>query len=222
MFSVRMRSSRAGDHISGAERIVKEELVEQVAGQLAARALRHPLGRPDEIRISIDAVDDVVRLPALPVVEHSPEDADEFIGQLLRGVPAAGQAVRLLRSVRGLPGAALIDATTGARLDGGRGVRVSHIDVDVTQDGTKQAHWEALALATKVQHPAVCVAELCISDDPNYTTGYVSYRGTYHRIHHMKQAGSREGTRVFVVDGDGPALEAAVDFWRNTPVLVQP
>ena len=48
---------------------------------------------------------------------------------------------------------------------------------------------EALVLATKVQSCPGIVGELCWSDDPDYTVGYVACNGIYHRIPNMKEMG---------------------------------
>ena len=45
---------------------------------------------------------------------------------------------------------------------------------------------EALVLASKVQSAEGIVGELCWSDDPDYTVGYVACNGIYHRIPNMK------------------------------------
>ena len=46
-YSVKMRASRAGEHTSGAEKIVPAASVPSVAALLASRALSHPKGEPD-------------------------------------------------------------------------------------------------------------------------------------------------------------------------------
>jgi len=88
-------------------------------------------------------------------------------------------------------GAMIIDARTGDRMepDQERGVRASRFDwtddaleainrklavIGLTHFRTR----EALALATKVAHAPGMVAELCWSDDPDYTAGYVASRAT--------------------------------------------
>lgn len=67
MFSVKMRASRDGDHISGAERIVREASIPKLASAMAARALGHSKGKPDFINIKVEAAPEPLRLKALPV-----------------------------------------------------------------------------------------------------------------------------------------------------------
>ena len=93
----------------------------------------------------------------------------------------------------------LVDTITGERLDtGDRGVRVSHMDsFDSESLGENEHMREALVLASKVQSAEGIVGELCWSDDPDYTVGYVACSGVYHRIPNMKKLGSNIGGRVF-------------------------
>ncbi|PRQ11859.1 6-carboxyhexanoate--CoA ligase [Corynebacterium sp. 13CS0277] len=231
MYSLRMRASRDGAHINGAERLAEADALPGIASELVARALNHPKGTPDSIRLSADVVDDVEYLPQLTVCEHTatnPAEADAIILGLLAHVPARTRVLELVRSVTGLRGAMVVSASTGDRLeaDPARGVRVSHIDHAARTDSSAKNHrLEALALATKVLAPEVCVAEVCISDDPDYTTGYVSTGRTYHRITGIKAPGSPQGTRVFVVDATSPTdprLADAIAFWEGRAVVVEP
>jgi 6-carboxyhexanoate--CoA ligase len=75
---------------------------------------------------------------------------------------------------------------------------------------------EALVLASKVASTDGVVAELCASDDPGYTTGYVASKAIgYTRLTNIKEKGSPRGGRVFFlqsgadVGGVAASLEAA-------------
>ena len=50
LYSVKMRASSAGVHVSGAEKIVSAAAVSKVASRLVERALAHPKGTPDFVR----------------------------------------------------------------------------------------------------------------------------------------------------------------------------
>ena len=79
---------------------------------------------------------------------------------------------------------------------------------------------EALVLASKVASCEGITAELCISDDPDYTTGYVaSGRLGYVRIPHIKRIRSRDGGRVFFVR-EGFGMDEAREYLERFPVLV--
>ena len=131
-------------------------------------------------------------------------------------------------------GAMLIDASTGERLepDPSRGVRVSRFDwsdeasimierelasLGLTHFRTK----EALALATKVAHAPGMIAELCWSDEPDYTAGYIATRsGGYIRLPHMKRSGNAFGGRAFFISCSASDKDAIIDYLQRTPVLI--
>lgn len=232
LFSVKMRSSALGTHISGAERIVKEREVPDVCAAMSRRALAHGKGQPDAITVTVTAIDgEVSHIPALPITEaqcaDTAEARDTVINALAPLTPHADHAWQLLTSVRDMRGAMLFHAATGARLepDHARGVRVTSMDAATATGERPEAHsgktrvTDALVLASKVAHHPVVLAEVCISDDPDYTTGYVASREMgYLRVPNMKPAGSPIGGRLFVVDTDAPA--DLIDYLEHTPVLV--
>jgi 6-carboxyhexanoate--CoA ligase len=64
------------------------------------------------------------------------------------------------------------------------------------------------------------IAELCWSDDPEYTAGYVaSPKGGYLRIPQLKARGDIYGGRAFFLAAGSDPL-AAVNFLEQTPFLV--
>lgn len=227
LYSVKMRASAHGAHISGAERIVSRELISVTTQALTNRALSHPNGAPDFLNVSVQEITEpITRVPALEVVEvpsTSVADTGAYLESFFDRNGLNPHALQLLYTVTGLRGAMLIDARTGENLspDLQRGVRVSAMDHEETElTETKHYFAEAMALASKVAaHPNI-LAELCISDDPAYTTGYLAFRGTYYRLQHCKQPGAKLGTRVFLYDGTPDELAATIDYLENTPVLV--
>lgn len=228
LYSVKMRASAAGRHISGAERIVAADDVPAACAAMGQRALAHAKGTPDAITITTRALGhaEILRVPALPVEEAaatSPAQARSVVISELAQVTRHAAAVwEVLTGVRDMRGAVLLDAATGARLepDRQRGVRVTNMDaVGRTSISGKQRVTEARVLAAKVaNHPDV-LAEVCISDDPGYTTGYLTVGGRYVRVPNMKERGSDVGGRVFVVTGDNTA--ALIHYLEQTPVLVE-
>ena len=232
LFSVKMRSSADGTHISGAERIVEEREVPDVCAAMSKRALTHGKGQPDAITVTVTAIDgEVAQIPALPIREarcaDTAEARDTVITALAPLTPHADHAWQLLTSVRDMRGAILFHAATGARLepDHARGVRVTSMDAAIATGERPEAHsgktrvTDALVLASKVAHHPAVLAEVCISDDPDYTTGYVaSTELGYLRVPNMKPDGSDIGGRLFVVDTDDPV--DLITFLEHTPVLV--
>lgn len=225
-----MRSSAADSHISGAERLASAPELPPLAAAMTNRALQHDKGAADTIHITVDSIDEdsITTVPALTPRLHgseTPEEARALIAGLLRGagITAADEAVRLAYSLTGLRGAALIDADTGARLDPNhaRGVRVSTFDAvsHPAQNCEKNHFHEARILASKVHSAPGIVAEICLSDDPFYTRGYVALDGVFHRIPNIKDYGSGLGTRIFVVK-PGADIPALIDYLENAPVYV--
>ena len=238
LYSVRMRAAqggpheKGGHHISGAERIVKLEEVGAIAQSLADRALHHSKGTADFINITVDLIpaNEITYIDCLQVEEHRAHtiaEAHQLAIELLQGHDITGVAVQnAIALLKGLDssmrGAMLVDATTGKRIDAGnRGVRVSHMDsFDSEALGDNDHMREALVLASKVQSAEGIVGELCWSDDPDYTVGYVACNGTYHRIPNMKELGSAIGGRVFFVQSDIDR-DSVIEYLEKTPVLVQ-
>ena len=238
LYSVRMRAAqggpheKGGHHISGAERIVKLEEVGAMAQSLADRALHHSKGTADFINITVDVIpaNEITYVDCLQVEEHRANtiaEAHQLAIELLQGTHitevAIQNAMTLLKELdSSMRGAMLVDATTGKRIDvGNRGVRVSHMDsFDSKSLGENEHMREALVLASKVQSADGIVGELCWSDDPDYTVGYVACNGIYHRIPKMKELGSHIGGRVFFVRSDIDK-ESIIEYLEKAPVLVQ-
>ena len=238
LYSVRMRAAqggpheKGGHHISGAERIIKLEEVGAIAQVLADRALHHSKGTADFINITVDLIpsNEITYIDCLEVEEHRAHtiaEAHQLAIELLQGPEitdvAVQNAIALLKGLdSSMRGAMLVDATTGKRIDeGNRGVRVSHMDsFDSEALGDNDHMREALVLASKVQSAEGIVGELCWSDDPDYTVGYVACNGTYHRIPNMKELGSAIGGRVFFVRSDIDR-DSVIEYLEKTPVLVQ-
>lgn len=293
LYSIRMRAAeggpheQGGHHISGAERLVTKEKLEQISSELVHRALTHSKGCADFIRITIDAIPDeaIHRIPCLTIAD---EQTDEHAGEVpttnheAAAQPTDGKTAvpttnhetdapttnheattpplplsshqqaealltthtaitpvafrRAISQLLSLPesmrGAMLVDMRTGQRLDpwGQRGVRVSRMSfadetaaiTALNAAGYSGVHLEeALVLASKVLSAPGVVGELCISDDPDYTTGYVSYGNTYHRLHHMKPVGSPLGGRLFFVDATAD-IAAIKKYLETTVTLVNP
>ena len=238
LYSVRMRAAqggpheKGGHHISGAERIVKLEEVGAIAQLLADRALYHCKGTADFINITVDVIpaNEITYIDCLQVEEHRANtiaEAHQLAIELLQGTHitevAIQNAMTFLKELdSSMRGAMLVDATTGKRIDvGNRGVRVSHMDsFDSESLGENEHMREALVLASKVQSAEGIVGELCWSDDPDYTVGYVACNGIYHRIPKMKELGSHIGGRVFFVRSDIDR-ESVIAYLEKAPVLVQ-
>ena len=248
LYSIRMRASREGRHISGAEQIVRATDLDGAAAALFARARGHERGVPDTVTVTANSLAgrEILRMPVLPITDIRAGSVEDglavAIGELVRAgvsLAAATEAVRFIASGASasggnMRGAVVMDAADGTRLepDRERGVRTRAVDYDEASvariketlegHGLNRIHLlEALALASKVAHAPGSVAELCISDDPGYVTGYVASQGLgYVRITPMKRTGDLMGGRVFFVDGGAFDQDSYMRYMREVPVLV--
>jgi 6-carboxyhexanoate--CoA ligase len=247
LLSIRMRASKTlqkapngQQHISGAEGLYERLDIHKVVKSYIERAMNHPKGKPDKVIITIEDIKQRPKMiSALPVATihcRTPREGKKAVIALLQ---SSGISERAVASAFGLikkgtmRGAAIVAAETGKRLDPDRerGIRVSRLGISqqaskllsarlarqgINNDTVK----EALVLASKVISRKDILAELCVSDDPDYTTGYVSSeRFGYIRISHIKHKRSTEGGRAFFVR-ENPDIEAIMDYLEKAPVLI--
>lgn len=246
LYSVRMRSAQGGAHeaggrhISGAERIVSRDKIEETANGMCRRAFSHTRGQADFINIVVEKIPDemIKSVPLLSVESRTTSDvemgrkmAEECLveaGVTLEAVKKGMESLLTLKD--SMRGAMLLCGVTGQRLDDGkmRGVRVSRMDIGDADDfhnmliekGMNNTHvQEALVLASKVAAAPNIIAELCWSDDPDYTTGYVASKAGYIRIPHCKPLGSFLGGRVFFLKPESD-LNRVIAYLENQPVMV--
>ena len=247
LYSVRMRAAEGGSHeqggkhISGAEKLIQRDSLTETATNMLVRALEHSRGSADFINLTVEAVSlhSVQRTKCLPIRSVCTENPYEGRKRACETLIASGVSPEATKAGIGyltdlsvsLRGAMLMDAQTGKRLDPLllRGVRVSRMDVEneaaykkwLQQQGYCNIHIrEAVVLASKVMAASGMVAELCWSDDPEYTAGYVATSGQYIRFTQLKPAGSEIGGRVFFVKA-GTDINSLITFLENTPVLIE-
>ena len=239
-YSLKMRASqqvgegeqKREQHISGAERIVNRDSVEAVCSAMVRRAMTHSKGDPDFINVKIEKVheNDIQILKALPVTRVDVESWQDGLEKAFGVVGDAAAGIReklpeLLRETFPMRGAMLYDIATGERLepDHERGVRATYMDAlhSSEVDGCKNHFNEAIVLATKVANAPGMVAEFCVSDDPNYVTGYVASKELgYVRIMKMKEMGDENGGRIFLFDSRKAKAEECIEYLQKKKVLV--
>lgn len=248
LYSVKMRAAQGaaheqgGRHISGAERLVSVADIEQTVAAMLERARSHERGSADFINIKVSklpaesfAVASVLRVTPL-VRPNTLTAAREYAAGLLKQADISQTAIRTafdtLTNLReSMRGALLVSAYSGQVIKiSGRnsGIRVSNMDAQ-TKDEYEQ--WlarenihgiharEAIVLASKVASCPSVMAELCWSDDPGYTIGYVADKKNYHRIDNLKQLGCDIGGRVFFVQ-DECSLQETLEYLQHKPVLI--
>ena len=249
LVSIRMRASKkcrkrnaepVEMHISGAEGLYELADTPGVTKKYIERALEHPRGRPDRIVITIERISDrPKRIPSLPVTtvsSRTPSEGKRLVRKILRSLGISVKAINTALTTLGkgeMRGASLIAAESGKRIehDMERGVRASRLGI--TKSSLKRLEAvlsgcgintetvkEAIILASKVASSKGVVAELCISDDPDYTTGYVaSRRYGYVRIPDIKPIGSKTGGRAFFVK-DASDAGGVTAYLEKTPVII--
>jgi len=235
-------SDEKGRHISGAEGITGAiPSVDKLVAQYTARALGHPRGEPAEVVVTVERLSKKPRLvgvlPVRTVDCSSPAKAEAAIKDILLKQGLSARAInaglRIINSNKVMRGAAILDAATGCRLepDKTRGVRATLMGVEPRSLPSLRRKLgrmgintpvvlEALTLASKVASAPGIIAELCASDDPGYTTGYVASRDSgYIRIINIKKKGSMSGGRVFFLNS-GTDVDILKSYLENNPVLV--
>jgi len=248
LYSIRMHATRGESHLSGAERLAPASELEQLAAVLVRRALDHPRGVADAIRLTVERVPPKElrhgRLPDLrTLIVADWRQGRRAALHFLRAAGVAEDAARCAVSTLAagpapdggsMRGAMLVDADSGERLepDPARGVRASRMDLSAAADaelrrglaplGLDNPHVrEALVLAAKVLCAPGIVAELCWSDDPDYTAGYVAAPSLgYLRFPHLKPLGDSRGGRAFFVRRPGLDVSALIAFLEKSPLLI--
>ena len=235
-----------GKHISGAERILREDEVEQELINVYRRAITHERGKPDFINFKIEEIDEdeIIYKKRLNINQHhvnSKEEGLNLAKELLKENSVSEESAQkgiqsLLNLNESMHGAMLIDKDTGERIDnkGIKGVRVTGMaSADITRykeslkkDGREGLHLEeALILASKIASCKGIAAELCWSDDPSYVIGYVGTKENYERIPILKDEGNPIGGRVFFVDtnqfNDDYTLNDLIDYLEKQVVLIE-
>ena len=234
LYSIKMRASKGDLHVSGAERIIEQNDISGAVSALTERALHHGLGRADFINVKMEEVrpEQLEYLDALPVSKRPAQTVEETY-QIMRsmlcelGLAAkADELIDLLRHNHPMRGAVLYDVATSQRLepDQERGIRVTYMDAEgaASNSSCKNHFREAIVLATKVVHAPGIIAELCLSDDPDYLVGYLaSLKHGYVRLMPMKEMGNPHGGRVFIFDSTKAKSEAAINYLEKQRVLVR-
>ncbi len=239
LYSLKMRASKhtpqGEEHVSGAEKIICEQEIPGNMQSLLSRALHHAKGRADFINMKIEAVapQEIEYLDALPVSTISvdtPEAGRARIVSCLQklGIKNGEAIMKLFQDTYGMRGAMLLNVDTLERLepDQERGIRATYMDAehlpgrDITDH--KNHFQEAIVLATKVVHAPHILAEICMSDDPDYVTGYVAAPSLgYVRITKLKPWGCPDGGRIFLFKGTKGQVPECIHYLEQQRVLVR-
>lgn len=227
-------------HVSGAEGLYPASDIPVIARQYIERALHHPKGSPEKIVVTAESLQQSPRLisalPVSTVESHTPDESTVIVRDILSSLGIGKRALQAGFAVirkGNMRGAAIIKADKGMHLepDRQRGIRVSRIGITPAASKRLSARLalegintetvkEALVIASKVIAHKDIIAELCVSDDPDYTTGYVaSKKFGYVRIPHIKPKKSRTGGRAFFVR-EGADIIDLINYLETSPVLI--
>lgn len=228
-------------HISGAEGIFTEGEIVRVLSRYLKRAMGHSRGLPDKITFTVEKIsDEPIKISPLSVKTlkcNSPEEAKILLTKRLLklGITNAAieRAFNILYSKSTMRGAAMVKIISGLRAepDKLRGVRASRLGIDkefskklskrLSKFGINNERVkEALILASKIAYHKNIIAEVCISDDPEYTTGYIaSSLDGYLRIPNIKNFGDMSGGRVFFISEDAD-ISGLLKYIEKTPVII--
>ena len=239
LYSLKMRASKetahGSEHISGAEKILHEPELSANMEALLERALHHAKGRADFINLKIEAVqpEELAYLDALPVscIETAtPAEGQAAILRILEkmGIHNGPAILKKFSETYAMRGAMLLDADTLERLepDQERGIRATYMDAEhaipAHPSDCKNHFQEAIVLASKVVHAPHILAEICMSDDPDYVTGYVASREIgYVRITKLKAMGCPDGGRIFLYRGPREESCTCIRYLEKQRVLVR-
>lgn len=227
-------------HISGAEGIYKPGDINKIVKDYIKRALSHSRGKPDKIVITIENIktrpEYIKSLPVTTLKINSVKSAEYAVKKILLTLGISSKAISSAFEIlhrANMRGASLISSLNGERLeyDKNRGIRVSRLGISkyaekILSNQLKKYSIntntvkEAIILASKVASSGDIIAEVCISDDPEYTTGYVSsLKYGYLRIPHIKKKNSMIGGRVFFIDR-GKDINKVIDYLEKTPAII--
>lgn len=249
LYSIKMRAAKDEKHISGAENIVEEHDLEKAVSLLIKRALIHTKGKSDFINIKIEEIEEE-KLEALKPLEvttvnvkdhiEGMECVEAILDKLGVDEKRAKKILNMFNETFNMRGAMLLDINTLERLeyDKKRGIRATYMDFEgsklnhLTKDTKHNAHFiEALALATKVANAPNIIGEICYSDDPHYTAGYIaSKKYGYIRFPYLKQLGDIRGGRIFLYDSSNENRNCnekeknilkCIDYIENTKVIIK-
>lgn len=240
LHSIKMRSSKDNKHISGAESIVDEDNLETAVSRLIKRALTHSKGKAENINIKIEKLDEekIIFLEPLKVTTVEVENTIQgfkcvkyLLNKLGIDDEKSNKILKIFKQASCMRGAILLDINTLERLepDKDRGIRATYMDFEnsntdrLTKESGQNTHFiEALALATKVINCPYIIGEICYSDDPNYTAGYISSKKYgYVRILHLKEFGDESGGRIFLYDSSLDNVQDCIDYIEKSKTIIR-
>jgi|SRR5699024_2641756 len=238
LYNIRMRSAKNDDHISGAERITTFKNIQKHVAQMIDRSFNHTRGKANFVSLKIEKIEETIDTiaPISNIREIENNSTKKTLKTIINVLSPLRLDVKVIQSMyqiiindKPISGAMIVDFYSGKRIDNKeKGIRVSRFDwneetkrafIKQYPDCHSDRKLEAIALASKVQQSQV-IAEVCCSDDPHYTTGYIALNDTYIRIPNMKEMNSLNGGRIFLVDSRHVNVSELINYLERKPVLI--
>jgi len=241
LYTIKARSSLGGVHVSGAERIVSESQLQEVLLSIQKKITRNEF---DTLNIKVELLDrpPAVIKKALPIKElrfSSFKEANKVAIELISKATGLDKKtienlVKLVHSGaspdgNNMRGAMVVDPR-GIRVepDRHRGVRTSSVDFKdrykisqtLKSQGFTERTVDALCIATKNIHSGFITAEYCISDEPDYTAGYVATKEGYFRLIPLKEKENPKGGRIYFIK-EGTDLNKLQHYLQQEAVLIE-
>ena len=239
LYSLKMRASKhtanGDEHVSGAEKILYREELPDNMSALLERALHHAKGRADFINLKIESIQpqEIETIDALPVssvpVETPAQGQQTILSYLAQlGISNGPAIMERFQDTYAMRGAMLLNVDTLERMepDPARGIRATYMDAAHTSPRPvsqgKNHFQEAIILASKVVHAPHILGEICMSDDPDYVTGYVAAKSIgYVRISRLKEMGCPDGGRIFLFRGSRKDAAETIRYLEHQRVIVR-
>ncbi len=241
LFSIKIRTSKKGKHISGNERIVPKNKINETVFKLLERQKNRDFDfsniKIEKLKEKPIIVEKTLKIETLNFGNW--KEAKEYAVEILRQITRLPEE-NLLKFINllytgaapdwsNMRGAMLVD-TKGQRVEkdpfkGIRTILVDYIDRASVEHKLLEKEYtlrtaDALALTTKNLLHSQIIAEFCISDDPDYTTGYISTKEKYIRLVPLKPEGLNKGGRIYFVEANAD-LEDIYHFLKEKPVLIK-
>lgn len=224
---------KGGTHISGGECITSLDMLETEVSNLIKRALNHPKGNSDFINISIQKIHENSKINYIKPLKISTFNSS-YIPKIFKKLGFNEEKISLtidtLLSLKNLKGALLVSFDNFEKFEENI-VRCTNMDYSLKIKPYLNKFLEencfygkylkdALCLSSKVCNHENIICEVCISDDKNYTTGYIgSKKFGYVRIENFKPKNHDYGGRIiFIKDKD--KLQETIDYLKNEIVII--
>jgi len=239
-FSIKMRASLENNHISGAERVVEKEKIQDVLKDIYEKISHKQF---DNINIKIELIKDIFFIDKpLEIKDYkfnSPIEANNFAVKILsKETGIKKECIEELINIIHTGASENKDNMRGAMIvnkncerlekDKNRGVRTTNVDFSdrekfkefLYKKGYTERTLDALAIATKNLNYPDILAEYCISDEPDYITGYIAIKNQYIRITPLKKDGNPKGGRIYFVKNNTD-IEDLYDYLQNKTFLIK-